>query len=106
MWLLYGAAQLSGLAAIVCTVAWLVHFRGGYAWQSDPHLQFSWHPTLMIISMIYLYGNGEEATGHRANFKRRARNIGGAGLFSCYINVRDAVSLCCLLLSSQACETY
>lgn len=58
MWLLYGVAQLSGLMAVICTVAWLSHFRGGYAWQSDPHLQFSWHPTLMILSMIYLYGNG------------------------------------------------
>ena len=60
MWLLYGAAQLSGLMAVISTVAWLVHFRGGYAWQSDPHLQFSWHPTLMILSMIYLYGNGND----------------------------------------------
>ena len=60
MWLLYGAAQLSGLMAVISTVAWLVHFRGGYAWQSDPHLQFSWHPTLMILSMIYLYGNGKD----------------------------------------------
>ena len=34
----------------------------GYAWQSDPNLQFSWHPTLMILSMIYLYGNGEALT--------------------------------------------
>ena len=61
MWLLYGLAQLSGLMAVISTVAWLVHFRGGYAGQSDPHLQFSWHPTLMILSMIYLYGNGKIA---------------------------------------------
>ena len=77
MWAVYGLAQLAGVSAVICTVAWLMTYRChaganegevvcGYAWQSDPNLQFSWHPTLMILSMIYLYGNGE--TSHkRAN---------------------------------------
>ena len=70
MWAVYGLAQLAGVSAVICTVAWLMTYRChagdtegevvcGYAWQSDPNLQFSWHPTLMILSMIYLYGNGE-----------------------------------------------
>ena len=69
MWAVYGLAQLAGVSAVICTVAWLMTYRChnnadgvqvcGYAWQSDPNLQFSWHPTLMILSMIYLYGNGK-----------------------------------------------
>ena len=75
MWAVYGLAQLAGVSAVICTVAWLMTYRChpdadgvqvcGYAWQSDSNLQFSWHPTLMILSMIYLYGNGE--TSNDAN---------------------------------------
>ncbi len=37
------------------------HYRDGFAWHSDPALQFNWHPLLMIMSMVYLYGNGKVA---------------------------------------------
>ena len=26
--------------------------------QSDPGLEFNWHPLLLTISLVYLYGNG------------------------------------------------
>ena len=35
--------------------------RGGFAWGAeDPGHAFNWHPLLMIIGMIYLYGNGKQ----------------------------------------------
>ena len=37
---------------------WTGHFLGGFAGQSDPKLDFNWHPLLLTISLIYLYGNG------------------------------------------------
>ena len=33
--------------------------HNGFAWRENPGLQFNWHPLLMTIGMIYLYGNGE-----------------------------------------------
>jgi len=32
-------------------------FLGGVSWSSTPNIQFNWHPLLMTIAMIYLYGN-------------------------------------------------
>ena len=37
---------------------WTGHFLGGFAGQSEPSLEFNWHPLLLTISLIYLYGNG------------------------------------------------
>jgi len=55
---LYGAmAGLSSLI-IVQILVWILHFRGGFAWQAFPSLQFNWHPLLMVISFIVLYGHG------------------------------------------------
>ena len=45
--------------AVVLTGIWMGHFRGGMSWSSDPHLEFNWHPMLMVLGLVYLYGNGE-----------------------------------------------
>jgi len=52
------AAQVFGLATVVLTGLFTGHYWGGFAWRSNPGLQFNWHPLLMTIGMIYLYGNG------------------------------------------------
>jgi len=54
----YGVAQAAGFVAVVLTGVWMGHFRGGFAWASNPAVQFNWHPLLMVLSMVYLYGNG------------------------------------------------
>ena len=47
-----------GIITIVLTGLFTGYYWGGFAWRSDPGLQFNWHPLLMSIGMIYLYGNG------------------------------------------------
>jgi hypothetical protein len=29
-----------------------------FAWQDFPSIQFNWHPVLMVVSFIVLYGHG------------------------------------------------
>jgi cytochrome b-561 len=45
--------------AVVLMGIWTGHFLGGFAWKDDPQHQFNWHPLLMTIALIFLYGNGE-----------------------------------------------
>jgi cytochrome b-561 len=51
--------QVAGFMAVVLMGTWTGHFLGGFSWQSDPQHQFNWHPLLMTIGLIFLYGNGE-----------------------------------------------
>ena len=37
---------------------WMIHYRKGFAWQDDPSHEFNWHPFLMTIGLVFLYGNG------------------------------------------------
>lgn len=54
---LYMVVQLIGLALIISVFCWIVIFMDGFAWSAHPSVQFNWHPLLMTIGMIYLYGN-------------------------------------------------
>ena len=51
-------SQVVGIGMVVMVSVWTGHFMGGFAGQSDPKLEFNWHPLLLTISLIYLYGNG------------------------------------------------
>ena len=54
----YGlTAGLSSLI-IVLILVWAFHFRDGFGWQSNPQLEFNWHPLLMVLSLVVLYGHG------------------------------------------------
>ena len=50
--------EVVGVGLVVMMSVWTGHFMGGFAGQSDPKLEFNWHPLLLTISLIYLYGNG------------------------------------------------
>ena len=63
-----------GISAVILTVHWAInikvgrsgHFstshpyaQGGVAYVENMGIPFNWHPILMTISLIFLYGNGE-----------------------------------------------
>ena len=43
---------------VVLVSIWTGHYLGGFAGPSQPDREFNWHPLLMTVSMIYLYGTG------------------------------------------------
>lgn len=55
--LLYLILQIIGAFMIVLMVSWVFGYRNGLSWSSTPGIQFNWHPLLMTIGMIFLYGN-------------------------------------------------
>ena len=55
---LISCLEVVGVGLVVMMSVWTGHFMGGFAGQSDPKLEFNWHPLLLTISLIYLYGNG------------------------------------------------
>jgi hypothetical protein len=60
--------------AVVLMGIWTGHFLGGFALQDDPQHQFNWHPLLMTIGLIFLYGNGENKTQYIFYRRNHPRN--------------------------------
>lgn len=56
---LYVLTQLCGLTVVILMAFWLSVYLGGFAGTADPAHEFSWHPLLMTIGLIFLYGNGK-----------------------------------------------
>lgn len=56
---LYVLTQLCGLTMIVLMGSWIGVHMGGLAGTDNPSLEFNWHPLLMTIGLIFLYGNGK-----------------------------------------------
>ncbi|XP_059608769.1 transmembrane ascorbate-dependent reductase CYB561 [Phlebotomus argentipes] len=54
---LYLGTLLVGLLLVILVGGWIGSHLGGLAWHSNPAVQFNWHPLLMTIGMIFLYGN-------------------------------------------------
>jgi len=46
------------VAAVVLIINWGSYYYGGFAWDGSGQM-FNWHPVLMIIGLVVLYGNGE-----------------------------------------------
>uniref|UniRef100_A0A1I8P3I8 Cytochrome b561 domain-containing protein n=1 Tax=Stomoxys calcitrans TaxID=35570 RepID=A0A1I8P3I8_STOCA len=54
---LYVLTQLCGLTMIVLMGSWIGVHMGGLGGTGNPSLEFNWHPLLMTIGLIFLYGN-------------------------------------------------
>lgn len=50
--------QIIGATLIILVIIWCGNYRGGFAWNSNPELEFNWHPLLMVIGFVFLYANG------------------------------------------------
>ena len=48
-----------GLLLVILTIFWVEHHKGGVEWGvGDMGIVFNWHPILMTLSLLFLYGNG------------------------------------------------
>jgi len=54
---LFIAAQVFAVASVVLVIVWSSRHLGGYDW-SNAGTRFNWHPTLMVVGFVFLYGNG------------------------------------------------
>lgn len=54
--LLYTLTTSVGIGSIILVLFWILYFQHGFAWQSLPRVQFNWHPLLMVIGMVFFYG--------------------------------------------------
>ena len=49
-----------GLVLFALTVHWVMEYKKGVQWGlTELGIAFNWHPILMTLSLIWLYGNGE-----------------------------------------------
>lgn len=55
--LFYIISQVVGIVVVILMISWIGIHLGGLAWTSNPGVQFNWHPLLMTLGMIFLYGN-------------------------------------------------
>lgn len=54
---LFVAAQIFAILSIILVIVWCNQFLGGFDW-SDKGQRFNWHPVLMVVGFVFLYGNG------------------------------------------------
>merc|ERR1711951_234217 len=47
-----------GILAVILTFHWAINIKGGVTYVENKGIPFNWHPILMTISLIFLYGNG------------------------------------------------
>ncbi|XP_062550117.1 transmembrane ascorbate-dependent reductase CYB561-like [Armigeres subalbatus] len=55
--IVYLITQMVGATIVILMGSWVGVHLGGFAWTSRPAIEFNWHPLLMSIGMIFLYGN-------------------------------------------------
>ncbi|VDM99659.1 unnamed protein product [Thelazia callipaeda] len=52
--MIFAASQLFGAFAVLLVIIWISGFEDGFAWGSNPELQFHYHPTFMVMGIIFL----------------------------------------------------
>ena len=57
-WSAIGATQIFGIILVILTGYWREVFHDGFGWRGDALRQFNWHPFLLTIGLVFLYGNG------------------------------------------------
>jgi hypothetical protein len=58
--LLYLATQMVGFSVVVLIIGWVgIHLKGPSWDYDDVSRLFNWHPILMTLGMVFLYGNCE-----------------------------------------------
>jgi cytochrome b-561 len=55
-WIVFGVSQVLGVA-IVGLVAYWCRLYGEFSWTGDPNLQFYFHPVLMVLGLVFFYGD-------------------------------------------------
>lgn len=56
--IIYMVQHMVGVTIVILMCAWVTLFLGGFGY-SQPQLEFNWHPVLMTVGMVYMYGNCE-----------------------------------------------
>lgn len=72
--------QVIGLVAVVLVATWTVHYRGGFAWRSNPSLEFNWHPLLMTVGMVFLFANSILIYRSLRNLRKKQLKLIHAGI--------------------------
>ncbi|XP_060533443.1 lysosomal membrane ascorbate-dependent ferrireductase CYB561A3 isoform X2 [Cylas formicarius] len=52
---IYSFTTSLGVGLLMMVLFWILHYRGGFAWHSNPAQQFYWHPFLLVLGMVFLY---------------------------------------------------
>jgi len=53
------AVEALGILLVTLTIVWIGKYKNGVKWgQTELGIDFNWHPILMTLSLIFLYGNG------------------------------------------------
>ncbi|CAG9814117.1 unnamed protein product [Phaedon cochleariae] len=51
----YSFTVSMGIGLVALVLFWILYYRGGFAWQSNPNQEFYWHPFLMILGLVFIY---------------------------------------------------
>ncbi|GMS88432.1 hypothetical protein PENTCL1PPCAC_10607 [Pristionchus entomophagus] len=50
------ASQVLGALSILLVAVWMGGIEDGFAWSSEPEREFHYHPTFMVMGMVFLFG--------------------------------------------------
>ncbi|EZA54976.1 cytochrome b561 isoform X2 [Ooceraea biroi] len=78
--LLLSLTEACGAILIILVAVWTGYYRNGFSWRSNPQLEFNWHPLLMIIGLVFVYGNAMLFYRIRRNVRKRRLKLTHAGM--------------------------
>lgn len=69
---LLASAVLVGLASVIISFVWVLHYREGLSWDGSS-AEFNWHPVLIVMGFVFLQGIG--ASGARVGAELRGSRV-------------------------------